>query len=159
MKTYNKSTDSEGRTCVALPEGTYAVEAGLTGFLNVRYYPVHVTYPNPLHLTFRLPFGDIAEGPLAPETVLKAVLTGTLLFDNKPVKRAKICILQKTKIAAPVTCGTTNMFGEYVLAVAPGSYRTEVRTTRGEIYQSGIDVPNPGNYRNRLRIGPSSRIH
>lgn len=64
VKTYNESTDSKGRTCLTLPEGTYAVEAGLTGFLNVRYYPVRVTYPNPLNLTFRLPFGDITEGPL-----------------------------------------------------------------------------------------------
>jgi hypothetical protein len=61
-KSYNKSADSNGSACFTLPEGTYSVEAGVMGFLNVRYYPVRLTYPNPLALLFRLPIGDVTEG-------------------------------------------------------------------------------------------------
>ncbi len=152
-KAYNKSTDSKGRACLTLPEGTYAVEVGLPGFLNVRYYPVRVTYPTSLALTFRLPVGDVTEGGLGRD----AILSGTLPFEGKPVEGARICLFRKTK-TAPVICRTTNAFGEYLLTVPPGIYRTEIRTARGELYRSSIDVPVPCDYRNRIGIDENQQV-
>ncbi len=145
---HHGSTDSKGKACISLPEGMYSVEVGLIGFLNVRYYPVRVTYPSVSQLSFRLPIGDVREGGVAPE----AVLSGTLLYENKPVQDAKVCILQKTDAAA-VACEVTNEFGEYALSVPPGDYNTVVRTTQGAVYKSTISVPHSGTYRNRLAFG------
>jgi hypothetical protein len=148
VRTFNKSTDSRGKACLAVPEGTYSVEAGLTGFLNVRYYPVRVVYPNPVELSFRLPVGDVIEGGVSPE----ALLSGTLQLDGSAIEGAKICVLQQSGPGV-VVCGLTNVFGEYALSVPPGVYRTELRTPRGQIYRSTVDVRHPGHYRDRVTTG------
>jgi|ERR1043166_5162645 hypothetical protein len=57
---YHAATDSEGKACLAVPEGSYAVEVGLMGFLSVRYQPVRVRYPYSRTLKFRLPIGDVS---------------------------------------------------------------------------------------------------
>ena len=43
-KIRSTQSDSKGSACLpGLPEGLYSVETGLTGFLNVRYYPVRIS--------------------------------------------------------------------------------------------------------------------
>jgi hypothetical protein len=150
--TYNTAADSKGRACLTIPEGAYSVEVGLTGFLNVRYFPVRVVYPHLRDLSFRLPFGDVIVDSVAPE----AVISGTLSFEGKPVEFAKICILQKDSPGV-VTCGKTNVFGEYALSVPPGTFRTEIRTVDGGVYRSSIAVPRPGSYRNGLVLSGNEK--
>jgi hypothetical protein len=151
-RTYNGSTDSKGQACIKIPEGTYSVEVGLTGFLNVRYYPVRVMFPNSSKLNFRLPLGDITEGSIVPE----AILSGILQNDGKAIEGATICILQQSS-SAVVACGLTNVFGEYALSVPPGIYNTEIRTAVGEVYHSTASVPRPGSHWNRLSLGNKIR--
>jgi len=151
-KTYNTSTDSKGKACVAVPEGMYSVEVGLTGFINVRYYPVSVTYPNAVELSFRLPNGPVGEGGVEQD----AILSGILRLDGKAVAWAKICIRQNTDRASIVTCGLTNDFGEYALSVTPATYRIEIRTARGDIYRSTMTISNPGYHRNIITIQGAS---
>src|SRR5579859_6999405 len=46
LGSYAATTDSKGTACTGhLPEGLYSVEVSLVGFLNVRYYPVRVAFP------------------------------------------------------------------------------------------------------------------
>ena len=69
IKAYNSSTDAKGAACLAIPEGTYSVEVGLTGFLNVRYYPVRLMYPYGRRLNFQLPIGDVTEDGVTAEAI------------------------------------------------------------------------------------------
>ncbi len=141
-------TGRDGRACIAgIPEGLYSVEVGLTGFLNVRYYPVRLAYPVTPELEFRLPFGEIREGGLASD----AIVSGTLRRGNVSVDGAKICLLG-LNVEQPVTCGVTNDLGEYALSVPPGTYRVEVRIPGGTVHRSNIEVPAPGIYRNRITV-------
>jgi hypothetical protein len=154
-KLYTARTDRKGRACVSrLPEGLYSVESGLTGFLNVRYYPVRVTYPATHELQFRLPFGEITEGGLSQE----ATVTGTLKQGDTPVQSASICIfgLQED---TPITCTVTNDLGEYALSLPPKTYRVEVRISGGEIQRSKIDVSTAGSYRNLITVTPKQKEH
>jgi hypothetical protein len=91
-KLYTGEADPDGKACISkLPDGLYSVEAGLTGFLNVRYYPVRIKYPAVEQLQFRLPFGEITEGLLSQD----ATVAGTLKADgDTPVQGANICILE-----------------------------------------------------------------
>jgi len=123
---------------------------GMTGFLNVRYYPVRVDYPFPPTLVFRLPFGELTEGGASDE----ADLSGTLLYKGKPAGHAKVCVLKRTSDAV-IACGITNYFGEYALSVPPGSYRTEIRMADGrQEFRSNITVPGVGRFINKLVIPP-----
>jgi hypothetical protein len=146
-ETYNMTTDAKGKACLAVPEGTYSVEVGMTGFLNVRYYPVRVIYPFGPKLVFRLPFGELTEGGMTGE----ADLVGTLLYKGKPAEYVEVCVLKNTSDAI-IACGKTNYFGEYALSVPPGTYRTEIRTHDGKVFRSNITVSIVGRYRNQLVI-------
>jgi hypothetical protein len=151
VPSYSMSTDSVGKACQILPEGTYSVEAGLTGFLNVRYYPVRVALPNVVDLSYRLPNGPVGEGGVEQE----AILSGTLQVDGKPLGDTKICIWKNSESPSLVACGLTNESGEYVLYVPPGMYRAEIRTSDGEVHRSTVNVRAPGHYRNRLIVNKS----
>src|SRR5258705_499436 len=77
-------TDSNGKACVPhLAEGLYSVEASAGGFINAKYYPVRVVFPDDMNFSFRLPFGDISEG--------------TLLDNGKPYDGVKICLFEGGK--------------------------------------------------------------
>src|SRR5882672_628169 len=81
--------DSNGKACVPhLAEGFYSVEASASGFLNAKYYPVRVVFPDDMSFSFRLPFGEIREGMGLSE----ATLSGTLLDHGKPTDGVKICL-------------------------------------------------------------------
>jgi len=146
-ETYTMTTDAKGKACLAVPEGTYSVEVGMTGFLNVRYYPVRVVYPFAPKLVFQLPFGELTEGGMTGE----ADLVGTLLYKGKPAEYVEVCVLKKASDAI-IACGKTNYFGEYALSVPPGSYRTEIRTKDRQVFRSNVTVPGVGTYNNKLVI-------
>lgn len=137
VKTHNKSTDSKGRTCLTLLKES-------------------VTYLDPLQLAFRLPCGDITEGPLTSGAVPESMLSGTLRFEEKPVEGARICLFRET-----IRTGYMP-HDECVRWVCPdgtrGIYRTEIRTARGELYRSSIDVPVPCDYRNRIGIDENQQV-
>jgi Carboxypeptidase regulatory-like domain len=141
-------TGSNGKACVSqLPEGLYAVEAGLTGFLNVRYYPVRIEFPNNVHLSFRLPFGDIGEGGIEPD----AIVSGTLEDAGHATSGIKICLLQHEG-AVPTACTVTNDLGQYALTVPPGKYRVEVTRLSKTLFSGSLDLSSPGSYVNKLRL-------
>ncbi len=150
--TYHRTTNSKGRACLSLPEGSYAVEVGMTGFLNVRYFPVRVIHPHTKELSFRLPFGDINGDSVA----MDATVSGILQLNGKPMQWAKVCLLQETGTDT-VTCGTTNEFGEYALSVPLGTYKVEIRAVDGGVHRSTIKIPRPGAYRNELTIEPNQK--
>ena len=139
--------DREGHWCsTKLPEGVYSVETGLQGFLNVRYLPVHVTYPGTNQLTFRLPVGEITEGGVGTD----ATISGTLQHAGETVPGARICLF-KLSAQAPAACTATNRLGEYALTVATGAYRAEI-TDAGKVHRSALDLSSPGHYRDALQI-------
>jgi len=149
-KLYTERTDPDGRACITqIPEGLYSVETGLTGFLNVRYYPVRVKYPAVQQLQFRLPFGEINEGPLVQE----ASIAGTLKQGDTPTKGVTICIFQVER-DTPLTCATTTNLGEYAFSLPPGMYIAEVRLPGGETQRSKIDVTTAGSYTNLITVMP-----
>jgi hypothetical protein len=151
-KLSSAQTDSNGKACIsALAEGLYSVEVGLTGFLNVRYYPVRVAYPVAQNLHFRLPFGEITEGGIGQDVTI----SGTLLHNGAPVGGAEICVFSPDG-TSPLTCGLTTELGEYALSFRPGTYDVDVKAA-GVTHRSRIDVLAPGVYRNLLAIEPLKR--
>jgi hypothetical protein len=148
---YTATTDNKGRACLTLREGSYAIEVGLSGFLNVRYSPVRVFPARSIQLTYRLPIGDILEGGVAPESIL----SGTLTQGDAVISGVSICAFQASGKQV-VGCTHSDAMGEYALAVPPGNYRIEIRTPNGKVHVSEIDVTEPGMYRNRLKLGLES---
>jgi hypothetical protein len=145
---FNTRTDRKGGACVSeIPEGLYSVEVGLTGFLNVRYYPVRVTSMATQELKFSLPFAEITEGGIANE----AVLSGTLKEADVAIGGARMCVLSLDR-DLPITCTVTNDLGEYAVSVPPGTYRVEVKAPGEAAQQSRIEIPAPGIYRNRISL-------
>jgi hypothetical protein len=149
----DRQTDTNGNSCLpALPEGLYSVEASLQGFLNVRYYPVRVSYPQKNALTLKLPIGDISGGGLGSGISL----SGTLLKMEKPAQAAEICLLKLA--GGRLACTTTNDLGEYALLVPPGIYNVNLKLSSGTSYRYRIDVSATGAlYRNLLFIPKQSR--
>jgi hypothetical protein len=142
-------TDRSGVGCVSgIPEGLYSVEVGQAGFLNVRYYPVHLAPLVTQQLQFRLPFGEITEGGIAGE----AVLSGTLRQGEAPIAGVTICFSSGGERDPPAACTATDDIGEYAVSLPPGSYRVEVRVPGAAIQRSIIEVPSPGLYRNRITL-------
>jgi hypothetical protein len=146
-KAYQARSHKDGSACISeVPEGLYSVEASLTGFLHVKYFPVRITASETAKLSFWLPFGEIEEGGIGQESTV----SGTLLSRGLPAEAAEICLLRVDTAAK--SCTITNDLGEYALVVPPGAYDTEVRTKGGAVYKSRIDVSTPGIYRNRLSL-------
>lgn len=142
--------DTNGKACIEhLPEGLCSVEASSSGsgFLNVKYYPVRVVFPEDVNLSFRLPFGEIGEGGLLSE----AILSGTLMDQGKPSGDVKICLFEGSK-SLPFACTVTNDLGQYALIVPPGKYRLELSRAVARIFTATIAVPVPGYYRNRVSM-------
>jgi hypothetical protein len=147
-KSYAAKSDQKGVACFAgIPEGLYSIEAGLEGFLHVRYYPLRVTSSQTQKLTFWLPFAEINEGGFTEESIL----SGTLLASGSAVESAEVCI--EGAAGSPRTCTVTNDLGEYALVVPAGVYQTQIRTRGGKVYKSKVDISVPGTYRNRLSLG------
>lgn len=147
-KAWHGRTDEAGLACIPkVPEGLYSVEAGLTGFLNVRYHPVRVAAATTHKVRFRLPFGEISEGPIAQE----ATLSGTLRRGENAVQNARICILS-SESGASVSCATTDDLGEYAIIAPIGRYTLEVQLHRGAVQRSNVDISRPGLYRNIVSV-------
>lgn len=150
-KVFNTRTGRNGDACASqIPEGLYSVEVGMTGFLNVRYYPVRITSLATQELMFRLPFGEITEGGIAKD----AILSGTLRQNDQTIAGATICALSPER-DLPITCGVTNDLGEYALSLVPGSYRIEVRVRGEAVQRTSIEISAPGIYRNRVVVPPA----
>ena len=145
-------TDQSGKVCLtAVPEGLYAVEISLTGFLNVRYYPVRLLARNTANLTFTLPFGYIGEGGVVPESLV----SGSLRRVDIAVSGVKICLFASDR-SIPEACDITDDLGEYAISVAPGVYWVEI-SERGKQIQPRrrLDLSTPGRYRNRIGLEAS----
>ena len=149
-KTYALSTDGKGRACFKLPEGIYSIEAGYTGYLNVRYYPIRVLIAKTLlDIEMRLPIGDITEGGVAQD----AAFSGSVFIEDQSVKSGEVCLLHK-ETHTRVACGHTDEFGEFALSVPPGSYDVEIRTPHGQLFSSTADIEASGFLRKRFAIPP-----
>jgi hypothetical protein len=146
-KSFTTKSNYAGRACLGkVPEGLYSIEAGLRGFLNVRYYPVRVRFPDRPNLKFQLPFSEITEGGLGQD----AILSGTLQDKDAPLEGAEVCVLQQDGTRA--ACTITNELGEYALTVSPGSYKGEIKAANGKVYRSIINLSRPGLYRNQFAL-------
>jgi hypothetical protein len=146
---YHATTDRDGRACITVREGAYAVEVGLLGFMNVRYLPVRVIYPDPVHLEFELPIGDILEGRWANDVLV----SGTLRLEGEPLGGVYICLFPENGgDSDPVACGYTNRLGEYALSVPKGRYRVTVRTFNHKEYETHLDGSSTGWCWNELSI-------
>jgi Carboxypeptidase regulatory-like domain len=153
-KSYAVRSGKDGTACLSgIPEGLYSVEASLTGFLHVKYYPVRTVALAKQTLSFLLPFAEVTEGGLGQESTL----VGTLLKGGVPVGSAEVCMIGVT--AAPRTCTVTDELGEYALLGPAGVYITEIRTRDGQLYKSKVDLSSPGVYRNRLSLDASADKH
>jgi hypothetical protein len=150
---YHARTDHNGRACLTVREGAYAVEVGRLGFMNVRYLPVRVKYPEPVRLEFELPTDGVLEERWANDVLV----SGTLRLDGEPMDVKTICLFSENgSDTEPVTCGYTNQLGEYALTVPPGRYRVTIRTFHGQEYESHLDLPSTGWCWNRVSIGKST---
>jgi len=137
---HSSRTDRKGDVCLpSLPEGSYSVEVGLQGFMNVRYYPVRPAFPIKTKLSFRLPFAEITEGGLASESTI----SGTCRVGNKPAANALVCLV---KAGSNPRCTTANHLGEYLLSVPPAVYELEVATAEKRKFKSKVDLSTPGSY-------------
>lgn len=145
---FHATSDGRGMACISrLPTGQYAVEAGLGGFLHVRYYPVRVPAAGKIKLRFSLPFGEITEGSLAPE----AILNGTLRRAGRIVPGAKMCFYRGDSPGSPpVTCVTTDDLGEYALVLPVGIYNIDIYAGASRVKQSQVEMSKPGIYRNAV---------
>ncbi|MGJ5814379.1 carboxypeptidase-like regulatory domain-containing protein [Paludibaculum fermentans] len=148
MQSYHAMTDARGLACLAMPEGLYAIEAGLTGFLNVRYSPVRVEAGRKTELVFTLPLGDVR----GDSVVLESILSGTLRNPEGILKDALICAYTE-KGSSRVGCTSTDGMGEYAMAVPTGKYRIEIKTVTGALSSSTIDLSMEWAYRNLLSWG------
>jgi len=147
-KSYSTQSDKRGKACFeAVPEGLYSVEAGLTGFLNVRYYPVRVSAGEQSNLSFALPIGEITEGGVSQDSTL----SGTLKLNGVSLQEAEVCVTGKGS-AALRKCVVTDELGEYALIVPAGDYDTEVRLRNGKVYPPKVDLSVPGVYNNRVTL-------
>jgi len=149
---YSSAVDASGKACIDhLPEGLYSVEAGTGsgGFLNVRYYPVRVAFPDDVTFSIPLPYGEIREGGVRTD----AVLSGTLLEAGRAVDGIKICLRENNE-PIPAGCTVTNDLGQYALVVPPGKYRVELArgNSREPISSVPIELPTPGLYRNEVSM-------
>lgn len=146
------AVDSNGKACVPhLAEGLYSVEASAGGFLNAKYYPVRVVFPDDMNFSFRLPFGEIREGMGLSE----ATLSGTLLDHGTPSEGVKICLFEDDK-PSPSACTVTNDLGQYALTVPPAVYRIVLTRLLQRVQTTTIDLSQPGYYRNRVSLPISS---
>lgn len=138
-------TDAAGKACVDLPEGVYAVEASLPGFVRVRHYPIRAARGREAPRKLQLPLEDPGEGGFSDDVTLSGVLKRA----GKLAAGVDICLfLRGTK--TPAGCDTTNWFGEYVLVVRPGVYSARLVDSAGELWATfeRIEVTKPGVYRN-----------
>ena len=148
-------TGEGGSACTPqIPEGLYSVEVGLSGFLNVRYYPIRLSFPGRPDLQFRLPFGEVTEGGIRED----AVVSGTLKDRSGPVGRGEICLLEAAK-GTEISCTTTNELGEYALSVPPGEYGVELKRDGKLVQGSSIQLRSPGVYRDIITLGAQNGKH
>ncbi len=152
QKSWQKESDSQGNACfLKIPEGLYAVDASLQGFLTARYYPLPVFYPEKSGLTIRLPLSNLNGDTVSQEITL----SGTLTENRRPAEGVSICLFRSD--GTQVACATTNDLGEYAITAAPGIYEVELKPYSGNAYRSKIDLSTPGAlYRNDLKL-PSTR--
>jgi hypothetical protein len=149
---FEAHTSAKGEACVPkLTDGLYAVEVSLTGFMNVRYYPVRIAYPSASRLSFRLPLSEVSEGGMFGE----AYVSGTLRLDGKPMGGAQLCAIDPKRNSH---CSTTTGLGEYALALAPGTYQVEIRAQNGDMFRLMIDAPSPDVYRDLVLVKDSDRL-
>jgi hypothetical protein len=131
-KAYVARTDKNGTACfVDIPEGLYSVEASLTGFLHVKYFPVRVTPSAKERLSFWLPFAEVTEGGIGQESTL----SGTLLNNGSPLESAEVCMIRT--VGASRTCTVTNDLGEYALVCTKPRFvrGMEKHTSPGSTYR------------------------
>jgi len=142
------TTDDRGTACVDhLPEGTYSVEASRGGFVNSMYYPVRVLFPRNKSLYFRLPIGEVTEGPILQEVEL----SGTLAEAGGAAEGVKICLFDPGG-GNPVVCTVTNDLGQYAIKLAPRIYRLELTRQQQKLDGRTIDLSVPGFYHDKLKI-------
>lgn len=146
-KQASEQSDRNGIACInGLPEGLYSVEVSLTGFLNVRYYPIRLGPDRVARPHFTMPLGEIGESFEAQE----ALLSGTLKLGDSAVSKATICLKMLNSEAAP-KCTESNEIGEYAFSVLPGKYRAEV-VTNEKVFSMLLDLSSAGYYRNRILL-------
>jgi hypothetical protein len=144
-------SDRDGNVCIDhIPEGLYAVEVSLTGFMNVRYHPVRVVFPSTVHLGFHLPLGNVNVDTFPVESTL----SGTLKRKGEPAAGIKVCLFQ-SEATVPSVCDSTDEIGEYALVVPAGKYEVEM-SDRGKVSapRRSIDLSVAGLYRDRLSLDP-----
>ncbi len=143
-------TDIRGEFCFdRLEESLYSLEVSSPGFLTVKYYPIHVTFP--LHLSFDIKL-ILTTVPGAGGVSSEATVSGTLRVADQLLKYVSICLISKRDRNVRA-CSKTNELGQYSLLVAPGTYWLEIRDyTNTLIYEGHVIIEAPGFFRDYLSL-------
>jgi len=135
---FRGTTSKDGAFVVAVPFGSYSLEASLGGFVTGRHTPVDVSRPV-AHWNFTLQIGAGTEGGIEPG----AHLTGILRSRDRRYPGAVVCLTDTRERH----CATANSLGEYDLVVDPGKYSAEVRLEGRTLWTQQIDASRPGDYK------------
>lgn len=144
----SKLTDDHGDYSFAeLPDGEYAIEAELRGFVSTAFRPVRINFPMEVHWNFKLAVADLGvEGGISASSDL----VGELLFRGTRMSSTRICLTRADGTGRP-TCTVTNRLGQYFLSVEPGLYDVTIDRS-GLENKRRLDMSSPGAYRNRLPL-------
>jgi hypothetical protein len=129
-----------------VPDGSYSIEAGMKGYVSVRYAPIHILFPFGFERDFRLPADEVYESD-APD---KAHVAGELKVADKPIGGVRVCLRRRQE----EFCTTTNRLGQYSLLVPPGSWLAVVTAQKDKsvLWRQRLQLAKPGEYRDQIHI-------
>jgi hypothetical protein len=104
-----------------IPDGTYSLEASLSGYLSVAYYPVRVEFPKTYNLNYQLP--ALITNP--DELRTEARVFGVAMLGLKLVGGLKVCLSKPGSADLP-SCGYTDGMSRFFIAVPAGGYELSV---------------------------------
>jgi hypothetical protein len=147
-------TDAEGEYDFReTPDGSYEVEATMSGFTTVCYRPVQLKFPGERQMDFSLPVKDI----IADRVVELAEVVGVVTDGKRALEGVKICL--HTKVPEPIdACTTSNGLGQYYLAVYPGRYTLIVSRKGSEIIHESTDLKSAKEYRDLIKLPAASGV-
>lgn len=127
-----------------IPDGRYWIEATRTGFIGVRYTPIHIFFPANIRRDFVLPVAPAQEGGVHTNTRL----VGELIKAGRRLGHVNLCLFRNSE----KSCVETNGLGQYFLTVTPGSYDVIISAVSGTLWKGHVELPGVGEYRNYIRL-------
>lgn len=136
---HEQHTNEDGRTCFTeIAEGAYSVEASRQGFLNAKYFPLHVAPVQTATLTIRLPIDQVVEGRVTEDVIV----SGTLTQRDAPFSNVNICF--RSMKDRRRSCVTSDRIGQYFITLRPGVFEIELRSDSKVLRKLRVDLTTPG---------------